>query len=247
LSPPLKGIRVLDLSRILTGPFCTMILGDLGAEVIKVEIPGRGDDTRSWGPPFLNGEAAYFLSVNRNKKSITVNLKTEKGREIVYKLAEKSDVLIENFAPGVAERLGVDYNTISKINPRIVYCSITGFGQTGPYRNRVAYDIILQGMGGFMGITGEPDRPPVRIGVAITDLIAGMYAAVAILSALRVREQTGRGQYIDIALLDSTVSFMTYMAANYFATGRVPPRMGSAHPNIVPYSASRQGTESTSP
>ncbi len=241
MPPPLEGIRVLDLSRILTGPFCTMILGDLGAEVIKVEMPGRGDDTRSWGPPFLDGEAAYFLSVNRNKKSITVNLKAEKGREIVYKLAEKSDVLIENFSPGVTERLRIDYKTISRINPKIVYCSITGFGQTGPYRSRVAYDIILQGMGGFMGITGEPDRPPVRIGVAITDLIAGMYAAIAILSALRARDQTGRGQYIDIALLDSTVSFMTYMAANYFATGEVPPRMGSAHPNIVPYQCFKAG------
>ena len=232
---PLEGIRVLDLSRILTGPFCSMILADLGAEVIKVEMPGRGDDTRVWGPPFIKGESAYFLCLNRNKKSITLNLKNEKGREILYKLVQKCDVFLENFKPGVTKRLGVDYETICKINPRIIYCSITGFGQSGPYRDYPAYDIVIQGMGGLMGITGEPDRPPVRIGVAITDIGAGMYAAIAILSALIAREKTRKGQWIDVSLLDSTVSWMTYMAANYFATGIVPKRMGSAHPNIVPY------------
>ena len=242
--PPLEGIRVLDLSRVLVGPFCTMVLGDLGAEIIKVERPGVGDETRTWGPPWINEElkvSAYFASTNRNKKSITVNLATEEGRGIIYKLAKISDVVIENFRPGVAKKLGVDYETISKVNPRIVYCSISGFGQTGPYRDWPAYDIIIQAMGGWMGITGEPDRPPVRIGVALTDIIAGLYAVIAILAALRAREETGRGQYIDISLLDSSISFMTYMAQNYFATGKNPVKMGSGHPNIVPYQAFRAG------
>ncbi len=232
---PLEGIRVLDVSRVLAGPFCTMILGDLGAEVIKVEEPRVGDGTRAWGPPFIKGESAYFLSINRNKKSITVNLKHPKGREIIYKLAEKSDVFIENFRPGVAERLGVDYEAISKVNPKIIYCSISGFGQTGPYRDKPAYDLLIQAMSGFMSFTGEPGRPPVRIGVAIMDLGAGMYAAISILAALRAREITGKGQRIDISLLDTAVSWLTYMAMNYFATGRNPRKMGSAHPNIVPY------------
>lgn len=232
---PLEGIRVLDLSRVLTGPFCSMVLADLGAEVIKVEKPESGDDTRSWGPPFIKGESAYFLCINRNKKSITLNLKKERGREILCKLAKKCDILLENFSPGVTKRLGVDYETIYRINPRIIYCSISGFGQTGPYRYRPAYDIVVQGMGGLIGITGESDRPPVRIGVALTDIGAGMYAAIAILSALIAREKTGKGQWIDVSLLDGTISWMTYMAANYFATGKVPKRMGSAHPNIVPY------------
>ena len=235
LDGPLEGIRVLDVSRVLAGPFCTMILGDLGAEIIKVEAPKIGDGTRIWGPPFINGESAYFLSINRNKRSITINLKHPKGREIIYKLAEKSDIFIENFRPGVAKRLGIDYETISKINPRIIYCSISGFGQTGPYRDKPAYDLLIQAMSGFMSFTGEPGRPPVRIGVAIMDLGAGMYAVIAILAALRVREKTGRGQRIDISLLDTAVSWLTYMAMNYFATGRNPRRMGSAHPNIVPY------------
>lgn len=232
---PLEGIRVLDLSRVLAGPFCTMILGDLGAEIIKVERPEMGDDTRSWGPPFMNGESAYFLSINRNKKSITVNLKHPKGREIIYKLAAISDVLIENFRPGVADRLGVGYEDISKKNPKIVYCSISGFGQEGPYRDKLAYDLLIQAMGGFMGITGEKERPPVRIGVALMDIGAAMYAAIAILAALRTREKTGEGQRIDVSLLDTSVSWLSYMAMNYFATGRNPVKMGSAHPSIVPY------------
>jgi len=232
---PLEGIRVLDLSRVLTGPFCSMILADLGAEVIKVEMPGTGDDTRAWGPPFLANESAYFLCLNRNRKSIVLDLKSEKERAVVLELAKKSDVFLENFSPGVTEKLGVDYEKVRKANPRIVYCSISGFGQTGPYRNRPAYDIVLQAMGGLMAITGEPDRPPIRIGVAITDIGAGMYAAIAILAALIVREKTENGQWIDISLLDGTVSWMTYMAANYFATGKIPERMGSAHPTIVPY------------
>jgi len=232
---PLEGIRVLDLSRVLTGPFCSMILADLGAEVIKVEMPGTGDDTRTWGPPFLASESAYFLCLNRNKKSVVLDLKSEKERAVLLELAKKSDVFLENFSPGVTEKLGVDYENIRRVNPRIIYCSISGFGQTGPYRDRPAYDIVLQGMGGLMGITGEPDRPPVRIGVAITDIGAGMYAAIAILATLIVREKIERGQWIDISLLDGTISWMTYMAANYFATGKIPERMGSAHPTIVPY------------
>jgi len=212
-----------------------MILADLGAEVIKVEVPEVGDMTRSWGPPFIGGESAYFLCVNRNKKSMTLNLKTEKGKKILYRLAEKCDVLLENFRPGVTDKLGVNYETIHEINPRMIYCSISGFGQTGPYRDWPAYDIVVQGLGGFMGITGEFDRPPVRVGVAITDILAGAHAAIAILSALIARKTTGKGQWIDVSMLDGAVSWMTYMAANYFATGKVPERMGSAHPNIVPY------------
>ena len=212
-----------------------MILADLGAEVIKVEMPGRGDEARSWGPPFIGGESAYFLSVNRNKKSVTINLKTVEGREILYKLVEKSDVFIENFRPRVTEKLKINYEKISKINPRIIYCSISGFGYTGPYKDRPAYDIIIQGMSGIMSITGEESRPPVKVCVSIKDLTAGMYAAIAILSAIIAREKSGKGRWIDISLLDSAVSLLTNVAANYFATRVVPKRMGSAHPNIVPY------------
>lgn len=234
---PLSGVRVLDLSRVLAGPFATMMLGDLGAEVIKVEMPGTGDDTRQWGPPFLEGESAYFLSINRNKKSIALNLKNARAREIALKLAQTSDIAIENFTPGTAKRLGLDYEALKRINPKIIYCSISGFGQDGPYRDWPSYDIAMQGMGGFMSITGEPDRPPIRIGVAVSDIISGMYATIAILAALRARDQIGKGQWIDISLLDSTVSVMTYMAGNYFATGRNPRPAGSSHPTIVPYQA----------
>ena len=235
MAGPLDGLRVLDLSRVLTGPFCSMLLGDLGAEVIKIEIPRTGDDTRQWGPPFIGGESAYFLSVNRNKKSVTLDLSKDKGKEVLYALAEKSDVLVENFRPGVTARLQVDYPTIAKKNPQLIYCSITSYGHTGESRDRLAYDIVLQAMGGLMGITGESGRPPVRIGVALSDIGAGMYAAIGILAALAARARTNKGQWIDISLLDGTVSWMTYMAANYFATGKNPERMGSAHPTIVPY------------
>jgi len=216
-----------------------MILGDLGAEIIKIERPGSGDDTREWGPPFIGNESAYFLSVNRNKKSVTLNLETQKGKEIFCALAEKSDVLLENFRPGVTEKLGIDYSSIAKKNARLIYCSITGFGQTGRYRERAGYDIVLQGMGGLMGVTGELNRPPVRVGVAMSDIGAGMYATTAILSALLARERSGRGQSVDVALFDSTVSWMTYMAGYYFATGKDPSRSGSAHPTIVPYQCFR--------
>jgi crotonobetainyl-CoA:carnitine CoA-transferase CaiB-like acyl-CoA transferase len=212
-----------------------MLLGDLGAEVIKIEIPGAGDDTRHWGPPFIGGESAYFLSVNRNKKSLTLNLNSDAGKNIFYELAAKCDVLLENFRPGVTEKLRIDYSTIAKINPNLVYCSITSFGQTGQYRERLTYDIVVQSMGGLMGITGEPNRPPVRIGVALSDIGAGMYATIAILGAIIARQRLGGGQWLDVSLLDSTVSWMTYMAADYFATGHNPERMGSAHPSIVPY------------
>jgi formyl-CoA transferase/CoA:oxalate CoA-transferase len=235
MTGPLDGIRVLDLSRVLTGPFCSMLLGDLGAEIVKIEIPKTGDDTRQWGPPFIRGESAYFLSINRNKKSVTLDLSRERGREILYALAEECDVLLENFRPGVTERLQVDYPRLAEKNPRLIYCSISSYGYTGPYRDKLAYDIVLQAMGGLMGITGEPGRPPVRIGVALSDIGAGMYAAIAILAALAARARTGKGQWIDVSLLDSTVSWMTYMAAYYFATGKSPERSGSAHPTIVPY------------
>lgn len=234
--PPLKGIRVLDLSRVLAGPFCSMTLSDLGAEVIKVEIPGRGDDTRAF-PPYIDGESSYFMSLNRGKKSITMNLKDEDATKAFHRIAEKCDVVLENFRPGVTARLGVDYETLCKLNPRLIYCSISSFGQTGPNAQLPGYDLIIQGMGGLMGLTGEPGRPPVRVGMAVTDLCAGMYAVIGILSALRTREITGRGQYIDVSMLDGSVSWMTYAAGNYFATGANPPRMGSAHPSIAPYQA----------
>ena len=232
---PLEGIRVLDLTRVLAGPFSTMILGDLGAEIIKIETPGSGDDTRQWGPPFIAGESAYFLSLNRNKRSLTLDLSTAEGREILYQLAEKCDVLVENFRPGVTEKLHADYPSISKRNPRMIYCSITSFGPAGPYKDRPAYDLVIQGMGGLMGTTGEPGQAPIRVGVAISDIGGAMYATVAILAALVNRQRTMRGQLIDISLLDGTLSWMTYMAGYYFATGRNPAKMGSAHPTIVPY------------
>lgn len=231
----LDGIRVLDVSRVLTGPYCSLMLADLGAEVVKIEIPGRGDDTRHWGPPFLGGESAYFLGVNRNKMSVTINLKSPEGREILLRLAERCDVFLENFSPGTAERLGLGYDVLRAANPRIVYCSISGFGQDGPYRDWPAYDLVLQGMGGLQGITGEPDRPPVRIGVAVADIAGGMFAAYAIAAALVRRERTNQGEYIDVSLLDGQLAWLTYMAAYYFATGKEPERAGSRHPTIVPY------------
>src|SRR5690606_14870254 len=234
---PLSGLKVLDLSRVLSGPYCSMMLADLGADVIKVERPGTGDDTRAWGPPFVGGEAAYFLSVNRNKRSITVDLKQEEGREIVYRLARRADVVLENFRPGTADKIGVGYEQLRQINPRIVYCSISGFGQDGPYRDKPGYDAIAQAMGGIMGVTGTEDGPPMRAGVAIADIGAGMWAAYAILAALLHREKTGEGQYIDVSLLEGQIAWLTYVAGNFFASGRDPRRYGSAHPNIVPYQA----------
>ena len=233
----LEGIKVLDLSRALAGPYCTMLLGDMGAGVIKIERPGKGDDSRAWGPPFIKGESAYFLSVNRNKKSITLNLKSEKGKEIFFKLVKISDVLIETNRPGVMEKLGLSFEKVKKINPKIVYCSISGFGQTGPYKLRPGFDQVIQGMGGLMSITGEENRPPTKVGVAITDVGAGMYAAIGILAALLRRDKTGEGEYIDVSTLDGTISWLTYQSGRYFASGEVPKPMGSGHPLIVPYQA----------
>ncbi len=233
-SPPLKGVRVLDLSRVLAGPYCSMTLSDLGAEVIKVEIPGRGDDTRAY-PPFVNGVSSYYLSLNRGKKSMTLNLKEEEGVKVLHRLVKECDIVLENFRPGVTKRLNVDYETLKGIKKDLIYCSISSYGQTGPYASWPGYDLIIQGMSGLMGITGEKGRPPVRVGVAVTDLNAGMYGVIAILSALRVRDQQGIGQHLDISMMDAAVSWMTYVAGSYFANGKVPLRMGGAHPSIVPY------------
>lgn len=231
---PLNGIRVLDLSRVVVGPFCTMVLGDLGAEVIKVESP-EGDETRTWGPPFMNGESAYYLCVNRNKRSIVVDFKTAEGSEIIKRLIQQSDVLVENFRPGSLARSGLDFESAAKLNPRLVYCSITGFGQTGPWRDKPGYDFIIQAMGGLMSITGEPDGEPVKVGVAIADLFAGQYAVIAILAALQARALTGKGQQLDISLFDSQLSMLINVAGNYLASGDLPKRYGNAHANIVPY------------
>jgi formyl-CoA transferase/CoA:oxalate CoA-transferase len=234
---PLEGIKILDLSNYLAGPYCSMILADLGADVLKVEQPGMGDGSRQWGPPFIEGESAYFLSVNRNKKSITLNLKSEKGKEILHKLASQSDVFLENYRPGITHRLSVDYQTLSKLNRRLIYCSISGYGQGGPYRVKPSYDIIGQAMGGLMSLTGEKDRPPVKIGVAIADICSGMFAAIGILAALAAREKTGRGQMIDTSILDGQVAWLSHQAGNFLATNTNPERLGSAHPTIAPYQA----------
>ncbi len=234
---PLDDLLVVDLSRILSGPVCTMLLADMGATVIKVEPPPSGDDSRQWGPPFIGGISTYFLSVNRNKKSLGLNLKTEEGRHILWKLIERADVLIENFRPGVLSKLGFGYEAVSKRNPRTVYCSISGFGQTGPYRDRPGYDVIAQGESGIMDLTGYPDGPPARVGTSVADVVTGLYAFNGILLALLARHKTGRGQLVDVSLLDSTVSLLTYQAGIYLSTGRSPQRLGTRHPSIVPYEA----------
>ena len=231
----LAGLRVLDLSRVLAGPYCSMVLSDYGAEVIKVERPGVGDGTRQWGPPWVGSESAYFLSVNRGKKSVTLDLKRPEGRDLVRRLARRSDVLIENFKPGTADRLGLGYPDLAAENPGLIYCSITGYGQTGPYRDRPGYDFMIQAQGGAMSITGPRDGEPHRVGVAIVDVSAGLFATTAILAALHSRKQTGAGQHIDVALLDSQVGWLANVAQNYLVTGEPPPRHGNAHPNIVPY------------
>jgi crotonobetainyl-CoA:carnitine CoA-transferase CaiB-like acyl-CoA transferase len=242
----LSGVQVLDLSRVLAGPWCTQTLADLGADVIKVERPGSGDDTRGWGPPFLKdaagtdtAEAAYYLGTNRNKRSITIDLARPEGQALVRRLALQADVLVENFKVGDMARHGLDGDAMLALNPRLVYCSITGFGQTGPYRDRAGYDYAIQGIGGLMSITGErDDRPgggPQKVGVAVADLFTGMYATVAILAALRHRDATGQGQVIDMALLDTQVAMLANLGANYLVTGQAPRRVGNAHQNIVPY------------
>ncbi len=236
---PLEDLRIIDLTRALAGPFATMLLADLGARVIKVETPDGGDDTRGWGPPFLAGESVYFLTVNRNKESFTLNLKDARGRALLLQLLANADVLVENFRPGVMERLELGYAQLRERFPRLVYAAISGFGQDGPARERAGYDLILQGMGGVMGMTGEEGSAPVKVGVAVADIGAGMYAALGILAALRVRDQTGQGQLVDAALLDGLISWLTFGAGIYFATGQNPERLGSAHPTIVPYQAFR--------
>jgi formyl-CoA transferase len=243
---PLEGIRILDLTRAMAGPFCTMMLGDLGADVIKVERPGRGDESRGWGPPFVGkpygpypGESAYFLSANRNKRSITVNLKDRKGADIVRQLAAKSDVLVENFRTGVLDDMGLGYEQLRSVNARLIYCSISGYGRTGPFADRPGYDFIIQAEGGFMGITGPEEGPPYRTGMPIVDITAGMFSSTAILAALRARDLTGEGQMIDLSLLDTQIALLANVASNFLVGGQEPPRLGNAHPNIAPYEAFR--------
>jgi crotonobetainyl-CoA:carnitine CoA-transferase CaiB-like acyl-CoA transferase len=231
---PLQGIRVLDLSRVLAGPYCTMVLGDLGADVIKVEPP-EGDETRAWGPPFAEGESAYYLCVNRNKRGIVINLKSDEGKKILRDLAAESDVLVENFRPGTLEKFGLDFETLHQLNPKLIYCSITGFGQTGSMRDKPGYDFMIQASGGLMSITGEPEGEPMKTGVAVVDLFAGQNAVIAILAALQARTLTGQGQRLDIALFDSQLGWLANVASNYLISGKLPKRHGNAHANIVPY------------
>ena len=244
---PLAGYKVLDMSRILAGPWAGQMLADLGADVIKIERPRAGDDTRHWGPPYLRDkqgkntdDAAYFFCANRGKKSVTVDITQPEGQEIIRQLASQCDVLIENYKVGGLAKYGLDYSSLQQLNPQLVYCSITGFGQTGPYAERPGYDFLIQGMAGLMSLTGEPDSQggsPVKVGVAVTDLLTGLYAANAIQGALLERNQSGLGQYIDLALLDVQVAALANQASNYLIGGEIPQRLGNAHPNIVPYQA----------
>ena len=231
----LDGIRVIDFTRVLAGPYCTMMLGDLGAEVIKVEQPGSGDGTRQWGPPWVGEESAYFLSTTRNKKSITLNLKHKEGQRLAHELIASADVLVENFRPGTTAKLGLDYEKLTAEHPSLIYCSITGYGKNGPYSERSGYDFMIQAQGGLLSITGPEDGPPSKVGVAIVDITAGLHAISAILAALYHEKKTGEGQHIDIALFDTQVGWLANVAHNYFATGAPPKRYGNAHPNIVPY------------
>jgi crotonobetainyl-CoA:carnitine CoA-transferase CaiB-like acyl-CoA transferase len=242
MTAPLEGLRVFDLTRILAGPTCTQLLGDLGADIIKVERPNAGDDTRKWGPPYVRDaagrdttESAYYLSSNRNKRSITLDISKPEGQALARRLIAHCDVMIENFKVGDMARYGLSYADLKEEFPGLVYCSITGFGQTGPYAPRAGYDLLAQGLGGIMSVTGEPDRPPMKVGVGIADVMCGMYATVAILAALHHRERTGQGQYIDLALLDSQVAWLVNVGLNYLTSGEVPQRVGNEHPNIVPY------------
>ncbi len=246
--PPLTGVRVLDLSRVLAGPWAGQLLADLGADVVKVEKPGAGDDTRAWGPPYLKdssgrdtSEASYYLCANRNKRSVAIDIATPEGQAQVRALAAQADVLLENFKVGGLQRYGLDYASLKEANPRLVYCSITGFGQTGPYAARAGYDFLIQGMGGLMSVTGQPDGEPgagpQKVGVALTDIMTGLYATIAVQAALAERNHSGLGQHIDMALLDVQVACLANQASNYLSGGVVPRRMGNAHPNIVPYQA----------
>lgn len=232
---PLAGFTVLDLTRVLSGPYCTMVLGDLGARIIKVEQPGKGDDTRHWGPPFVGAESAYFLSINRNKESVTLDYKPAAGRVVLEKLIAKADVLVENFRPGTLERAGFGWDAVHRRFPRLVYASISGYGQTGPRRDEAGYDAVMQAEGGLMSVTGDADRPGYRLGVAITDMVAGLYCAQGITAALLARERFGVGQRVDIGMLDTTAALLTYQAANWFTTGQTPRRKGNRHATIAPY------------
>lgn len=238
----LKDIRIVDITRAMAGPYCTMMLGDFGADVIKVERPGVGDESRGWGPPFVGdaygpypGESAYFLSANRNKRSLTVNLKDPSGKEIIQKLVQVSDVFIENFRTGVLDKMGLGFDDLSQGNPGLIYCSVSGYGRTGPYQERPGYDAIVQAEGGLMGITGPVDGPPSRVGIPIIDITSGMFAASAILAALYERLESGQGQFIDISLLDTQAALLANVASNYLVSGEPPKRQGNAHPNIAPY------------
>ncbi|MCB1591040.1 MAG: CoA transferase [Alphaproteobacteria bacterium] len=240
----LQNIRVLDLSRVLAGPYCTQILGDLGAEIIKIEKPGAGDDTRLWGPPFLKdrsgndtNESAYYLAINRNKKSVAVDIKTEEGQQIIHQLLQTSDILIENFKVGGLKKYGLGYAQLKDKYPKLIYCSITGFGQSGPLAEEPGYDLMAQAMGGLMGVTGESDGPPMKVGVALSDIITGLNATIGILSALHHRERTGEGQLIDVALVDCTLASLANLAQYFLITGKIAPRLGNAHSTIVPYQA----------
>lgn len=231
----LDGVKVLDLSRVLAGPYCTMILGDLGAEVIKVEVPELGDETRKWGPPFQNDVSAYYLCANRNKKSVTIDLKSETGNQQIKKLIEESDVVINNFKTGTMKRFGLDYETLAAINEKIVYCSITGFGETGPYKDMPGYDFIIQAMSGLMSITGDEESGPQKVGVAMVDVLTGLYANIGIQSALLEREKSGKGQKVDLSLYDAAVSSLINIGSNYLMSSDIPERLGNSHANIVPY------------
>lgn len=238
MTKPLDGIKVLDMTRVLAGPYCTMMLGDMGADVVKVERP-EGDDTRGYGPPFLNGESAYFMSINRNKRSLTLNLKHREALQVLGRLIETADVLVENFRPGTMEGFGFGYEKVQQINPRLVFCSISGFGHTGPKSELPGYDLIIQGEGGTASLTGDPNGPPYKVGTSQADIVAGMMAFQGILLALLARVQTGRGQKIDLGMLDCQVALLTYQAGIYFATGQSPTRMGNQHPTITPYETYR--------
>jgi crotonobetainyl-CoA:carnitine CoA-transferase CaiB-like acyl-CoA transferase len=235
MTQPLEGFTVLDLTRVLSGPYCTMLLADMGARVIKIEQPGKGDDTRGWGPPFIGGESAYFLSINRNKESVTLDFKKPSGRRVLDRLIAKADVVVENFRPGTLDKLGLDYASLAPVHPKLIMCSISGFGQTGPRRAEAGYDAVIQAEGGLMSITGPADGTPYRLGVAIADIVTGMFAAQGVLLALLARSRTGRGQLVDIAMLDSVAALLTYQAGIHFATGNAPKRIGNRHPTIVPY------------
>jgi len=239
MTGPLDGIRVVDLSRIVVGPYCTMVLGDMGADVIKIEIPGRGDDTRMWGPPFVGGESAYYISLNKNKRSLTLDFKTEEGKRILRQLVSVSDVLVENYRLGTLEKVGFGYDAVNEINPRIIYCSITGYGATGPMAHEVGVDVVVAAEAGLIGITGEQDRPPSKVGVAITDILTALFAQGAIANALYHREKTGKGQKLDLSLFESQVSTLFNLSQSYLVSGNIPQRWGLAHASIVPYQGFR--------